>query len=58
MDLAEKIKSTKLGVAGGSIIALYQLQADPWTIAAVAIAYMISNAIQTIGSKESKPVVK
>ena len=52
MELAEKVKSTKLGIAAASIATLYQLDANPWTIVAVTGIYMICNAIQTIGSKD------
>ena len=54
MELTDKIKSTKLGVAAAAIAALYQLEADPWTIVTVAACYMLTNAIQTIGTKKNE----
>lgn len=54
MQLPEKLNSTKLGITGITLYALIDANASPWCLVILAGIYMISNAIQTIGTKDGK----
>ena len=52
LSLLQKLQSTKLGVLGGIAALLYQMDASPWCLVAVAIGYFAANAAQSILRKK------
>ena len=48
MELLSKIQSTKLGIAGASLVILQLSDSGPWPIVVVAAIYMLSDAISKL----------